>query len=158
MNLAFANTVQPMALAKARGTPPPDPASAPAVASLVATPLFHVTANNCVAQATTIAGGKLVHMYKWDAGEALRLIEREKITTFSAVPMMAREVLMHPDFSKTDTSSLQAMGGGGAAMQPDLVKKVGEHMENTQPGTACHASRMASSGVIWPSATRSLLA
>ena len=135
MNLAFANTVQPMALAKARGTPPPDPASAPAVASLVATPLFHVTANNCVAQATTIAGGKLVHMYKWDAGEALRLIEREKITTFSAVPMMAREVLMHPDFSKTDTSSLQAMGGGGAAMQPDLVKKVGEHMENTQPGT-----------------------
>ncbi len=135
MNLAFANTVQPMALAKARGTPPPDPGSAPAVASLVATPLFHVTANNCVAQATTIAGGKLVHMYKWDAGEALRLIEREKITTFSAVPMMAREVLMHPDFASTDTSSLQAMGGGGAAMQPDLVKKVGEHMENTQPGT-----------------------
>ena len=135
MNLVFANMVQPMALSKARGTPPPDPASAPAPASLVATPLFHVTANNCVAQATTIAGGKLVHMYKWDAGEALGLIEREKITTFSAVPMMAREVLMHPDFANTDTSSLQAMGGGGAAMQPDLVKKVGEHMENTQPGT-----------------------
>lgn len=135
MNLAFANTVQPMALAKARGTPPADPAAAPAVASLIATPLFHVTANNCVAQASTIAGGKLVHMYKWDAAEALKLIEREKITTFSAVPMMAREVLMHPDFETTDTSSLQSMGGGGAAMQPDLVKKVGESLTNTQPGT-----------------------
>ena len=29
----------------------------------------------------TLAGGKLVHMYKWDAGEALRkLIEQEKVT------------------------------------------------------------------------------
>jgi acyl-CoA synthetase (AMP-forming)/AMP-acid ligase II len=101
----------------------------------VATPLFHVTANNCVAHVTTLAGGKLVHMYKWDAAEALRLIEQEKITTFSAVPMMAREVMMHPDFASTDTSSLQSIGGGGAAMQPDLVKKVGEHLENTQPGT-----------------------
>ena len=27
---------------------------------------------------TTLAGGKLVHMYKWDAGEALRLIETER--------------------------------------------------------------------------------
>jgi hypothetical protein len=41
--------------------------------------LFHVTANNCLAHAmTTLGGGKLVHMYKWDAGDALALIEREK--------------------------------------------------------------------------------
>lgn len=134
MNLVFANTVQPMALARARGEQPAA-AEPPKVSSLVATPLFHVTANNCVAHVTTLAGGKLVHMYKWDAAEALRLIEQEKITTFSAVPMMAREVMMHPDFAGTDTSSLQSIGGGGAAMQPDLVKKVGEHLENTQPGT-----------------------
>ena len=69
------------------------------------------------------------------SAQLVRLIEREKITTFSAVPMMAREVLMHPDFANTDTSSLKSMGGGGAAMQPDLVKKVGEHLEDTQPGT-----------------------
>ena len=34
--------------------------------ALVTTPLFHVTANNCVAHSITLGGGKLVHMYKWD--------------------------------------------------------------------------------------------
>ena len=91
---------------------------------LLTTPLFHVTANNVVAQTTTMLGGKLVHMYKWDAGEALRMIEREKITTLSGVPVMARELLAHPDYDKTDTSTLKALGGGGAAVQPDLVEKI----------------------------------
>ena len=135
MNLVFANMVQPLALAKASGSTDAPAGEAPAVSALVATPLFHVTANNCVAQTATIAGGKLVHMYKWDATEALKLIEQEQITTFSAVPMMAREVMMHPDFESTDTSSLKMLGGGGAAMQPDLVEKVGQKMANAQPGT-----------------------
>ena len=59
-------------------------------AALITTPLFHVTANNCVAQGTTMNGGKLVHMYKWDAGDALQLIERERITSMSGVPVMSR--------------------------------------------------------------------
>jgi acyl-CoA synthetase (AMP-forming)/AMP-acid ligase II len=134
MNLAFINMVQPMALARVHGkqgdASPPEAPSA-----LIATPLFHVTANNCVAQATTLAGGKLVHMYRWDAGEALRLIEEERITTFSAVPMMSREMLMHPDFATRDTSSLKAVGGGGAAVQPDLVEKLETTMENARPST-----------------------
>jgi acyl-CoA synthetase (AMP-forming)/AMP-acid ligase II len=49
--------------------------------------------------------------------------------------MMTREILMHPDFEKTDTSSVLAMGGGGAAMQPDLVEKVGRSTENVRPST-----------------------
>ena len=40
----------------------------PAPSAIIATPLFHVTANNATAQTVTVAGGKLVHMYKWDAG------------------------------------------------------------------------------------------
>ena len=78
MTMAFANTVQAMASALAAGEEPnagPPAAQAPIV--LVVTPLFHVTANNCIAHMTTLAGGTLVHMYKWDAGEALRLIETE---------------------------------------------------------------------------------
>ena len=66
-----------------RGPPalPIDPAAPPPVpVALITTPLFHVTANNCAAYAVTAAGGKLVLMYRWDAGEALRLIERERVT------------------------------------------------------------------------------
>lgn len=91
---------------------------------LIATPLFHVTANNCVMQAGTLAGGRFVLMYKWDPVEAMKLIERESLSTISAVPMMSRELLLHPDRDDYDLSSLISMGGGGAAMQPDLVSKV----------------------------------
>ncbi len=135
MNVAFINTVQPMAVALAKGTTPPAPGSSPAPNSLLATPLFHVTANNCVAHATTLAGGKLVHMYKWDAADALRLIEEETITTFNGVPMMAREILMHPDFARRDTSSLLVLGGGGAALQPDLVEKIQARSVAARPNT-----------------------
>ncbi|MHA7816631.1 MAG: class I adenylate-forming enzyme family protein [Pseudohaliea sp.] len=133
-NVAFANAVQPRALALARGDEPGEPGSSE-IRALVATPLFHVTANNCVAQVVTLVGGRLVHMYKWDPAEALRLIEREKVTTFNAVPMMAREIMMHPDFRTRDTSSLKTVGGGGAAMQPDLVGKVSETMKTARPNT-----------------------
>jgi long-chain acyl-CoA synthetase len=112
----------------------PEPSSGQP-SSLVCTPLFHVTANNCIAHSMTLAGGKLVHMYKWDAGEALKLIERERITNFSGVPVMARELIAHPDFEKTDTSSLKALGGGGAQLQPDLVAKIDKTVSTARPGT-----------------------
>jgi acyl-CoA synthetase (AMP-forming)/AMP-acid ligase II len=135
MNVAFINSVQPRALYYAAGAEPPAPGTEEPARALLATPLFHVTANNCVAQGITLQGGKLVQMYKWDAAEALRLIEQEKVTAFSAVPMMTREILIHPDFPSRDTSSLKTIGGGGAAMQPDLVGKVPEHMPGTRPNT-----------------------
>ncbi len=112
-----------------------EPPARPPLAALVTTPLFHVTANNCVAHAATMAGGKLVLMYKWDVGEALGLIEREKITNLSGVPVMARELIAHPDFDRYDTSTLSALGGGGAQLQPDLVEKIDKQVKTARPGT-----------------------
>jgi long-chain acyl-CoA synthetase len=74
-------------------------------------------------------------MYKWDAGEALRLIEHERITAMSGVPTMAREVIAHPDFARTDTSSLVSLGGGGAQLQPDLVDKIDRSVATARPST-----------------------
>ena len=138
-SMIFANVAQSQAIAaaKAKRGESDEPASPPPaqVAALVTTPLFHVTANNCVAHTATLAGGKLVHMYKWDAGEALRLIETERITTMSGVPVMTRELLAHPDFAKRDTSSLALLGGGGAQLQPDLVKKIDQTAGTARPST-----------------------
>lgn len=139
-SLAFANLCQAATMGKVRaaeGTQASAPSgeAPPQACALIATPLFHVTANNCVAQSMTLAGGKLVHMYKWDAGEALRLIERERLTVFSGVPVMAREILAHPDFEKHDTSSMKSLGGGGAQLQPDLVKKIEENSGGARPST-----------------------
>lgn len=135
MNLAFAGTVVAQTTAARTGIAPPDPAGVPPSCSLVTTPLFHVTANNCLAHGATLGGGKLVHMYKWDALEALKLIEKEKVTGLTGVPLMSRELISHPDFGKYDTSSLTSVGGGGAQLQPDLVGKIDNAVKNARPGT-----------------------
>jgi long-chain acyl-CoA synthetase len=140
MNLAFMVTALTLADAKAVAAgdletptnvlPPPVQ-----TVSLLTTPLFHVTANNCGLHPATAGGGAIVLMYKWDAGRALELIEREGITGTGGVPTMSRELLMHPDWSTRDTSSLRGMSGGGAPLQPDLVEKIAGSVKNGAPGT-----------------------
>jgi len=76
-----------------------------------------------------------VFMHRWDAGRALELIERERVTNFSGVPTMSREMLMHPDWATRDTSSVKTMGGGGAAVQPDLVEKIDRSLTAGVPST-----------------------
>jgi len=139
LNIAAMTTAVAMSEQKAiaAGDVPPPPPAPPALpASFMApTPLFHVTACNCILHPATLTGGKVVLMYKWDPGRALELIEREKVTNFSGVPTMSREMLMHPDWSKRDTSSLAGLGGGGAALQPDLVHKIAGALKHGQPST-----------------------
>ena len=77
-------------------------------------PLFHVTGCVPVMMSCFIAGLKLAIMYKWDAEKALEMIEREQITNFVGVPTQSFDLVNHPDFDKYDTSSLRAVGGGGA--------------------------------------------
>eukprot|EP00756_Hemistasia_phaeocysticola_P037528 Hpha_TRINITY_DN16702_c3_g2::TRINITY_DN16702_c3_g2_i1::g.76535::m.76535 len=84
-------------------------------------PLFHVTACHHIFLSAIGYGGKLVLMEKWDAGMALKLIEREKATRWTGVPTMVRDMMEHPDFSKRDTSTLEGVGGGGAPTPPSQV-------------------------------------
>ena len=135
MNLAFWGTTLSHTMARVAQLPPPDPAAAPVAAGLITTPLFHVTANNCMAQGTTLNGGKLVHMYRWHAEDALKIIAKERITSISGVPVMSRELISHPDFDKYDTSSLLSVAGGGAQVQPDLVGKIDRAVKTARPST-----------------------
>ena len=102
--------------------------------SVLAVPLFHVTGCNCCLHPVTAQGGRLILMYRWDAGVALELIEKERPSTFTGVPTMARELINHPDFEARDTSSLSHLGGGGAAVQPDLVHKIEKKIDG-RPST-----------------------
>lgn len=132
-NMLYAASSSALAVERATGVAPP--ATPPIPVTLVTTPLFHVTANNCAAYGATAAGGALVLMYRWDAGEALKIIERERVTGMSGVPIMARELITHPDFPNTDTSSLLALSGGGAQVPPDQVLKIDEAVETARPTT-----------------------
>ncbi|MGC1468382.1 MAG: class I adenylate-forming enzyme family protein [Sphingorhabdus sp.] len=132
-NMLYAASSSTLAVERATGVAPP--ATPPVPVTLVTTPLFHVTANNCAAYGVTAAGGALVLMYRWDAGDALKIIERERVTGMSGVPIMARELINHPDFPNTDTSSLLALSGGGAQVPPDQVLKIDEAVETARPTT-----------------------
>ncbi len=132
-NMLYAGAAAGQAVHEATGVAPPDPPPVPT--ALLTTPLFHVTANNCGAYAVTAVGGAIALMYKWDAGQALKLIERERITSLSGVPVMGRELINHPDFATTDTSSLTVLNGGGAQVPPDLVQKIEDKLAMARPGT-----------------------
>lgn len=126
---------QAQALAHAGATSAATDTAAPTPVALLTTPLFHVTANNCGAHVVTALGGCMVLMHRWDAGEALHLIARERVTTLSGVPVMARELVNHPRFADTDASSLTSIGGGGAQMQPDLVHRIEHNSHHVRPST-----------------------
>jgi long-chain acyl-CoA synthetase len=134
-SMMFAGQATALATALATGVMPDPDAPAPIPTALLTTPLFHVTANNCSAYAATAAGGKLVCMYRWDPKVALTLIERERVTGMSGVPVMSRELITHPDFAKHDLSSLVSLGGGGAQLPPDLVLKIDQSVETARPNT-----------------------
>ena len=92
--------------------------------ALATTPLFHATANNTLAQPVTMVGGTVVLMRKWDVETALRLIQTERVTHLTGVPLIVRELVGSAAAHEHDLSSLFALGGGGAAFPPDLIAKV----------------------------------
>ena len=95
------------------GNPPPTPRT------LLSVPLFHVTGELPVMINSFVVGRCMVVMPKWDAAEALRLIEKERITYFVGVPTMSLELMSHPDRDKYDLSSLRDITAGGAPRPVD---------------------------------------
>jgi long-chain acyl-CoA synthetase len=89
-------------------------------------PLFHVTGCIPVMMSCFSWHFKLVMMYRWDPERALELIERHRVTNFVGVPTQAWDLMESPSFAKYDTSSLSAVGGGGAPAPSTLVARV-EH-------------------------------
>jgi long-chain acyl-CoA synthetase len=101
--------------------------------TLLSVPLFHVTGEVPVMLNSFVIGRCMVIMSKWDASEALRLIEKEKITYFVGVPTMSLELMNHPDRHKYDLSSLKDITAGGAPRPISHVERLKEEFPNAQP-------------------------
>ncbi|KAI9024835.1 hypothetical protein DFJ74DRAFT_705569 [Hyaloraphidium curvatum] len=110
--------------------------SDPQGVTLLVVPLFHVTAISILGGAT-LNGGKLVIAYKFEAGDALRVIEKERVTGMSAVPAIIMMLVEHPDATngKRDLSSFIAAGYGGAPAHPELAVNFAKVFKGS-PGTA----------------------
>lgn len=105
------------------------PASPLQPSTLLNLPLFHVTAEVPVFLQSFAIGRKLVLMPKWNAEEAMRLIQQEKITYFVGVPLMSFEILNHPNRHKYDLSSVADFAAGGAPRPVDHVNRIEKELE-----------------------------
>jgi long-chain acyl-CoA synthetase len=101
--------------------------------TLLTVPLFHVTGEIPVMLNSFVIGRCLVLMPKWDATEALRLIEKEKVTYFVGVPTMSLELLNHPDRHKYDLSSMTDITAGGAPRPVSHVERLRTEFPHAQP-------------------------
>lgn len=87
-------------------------------AILANVPLFHVTGSHAQFLASFVYLRKFVMMYKWDADQALHLVEEERISVLHGVPTMTWEVMHSDKFSSTDLRSLRGVQSGGASRPP----------------------------------------
>ena len=87
---------------------------------LVTLPLFHVTGMQTAMNAPICMGGTMVVMTRWDRRTAALLIERYRVARWRSITTMAIDFVNDPEIRTVDLSSLETIGGGGAAM-PEVI-------------------------------------
>ncbi len=121
-------TVSLLTYLQSENRAPKDPPS-----TLVNVPLFHITGEVVVFLQSFALGRKMVMLPKWDAREAMRLMEAEHVTYFTGVPLMSFEILTHPDRANYDLSSCGAFAAGGAARPADHVRRFHDELKGGEP-------------------------
>jgi long-chain acyl-CoA synthetase len=88
---------------------------------LGALPLFHTFGQTVGMNASMRVGACLTLVPKFDPGEALATIERDRVTHFYGVPTMYGALLHHPERESFDTSALRICMTGGASMPIEVL-------------------------------------
>lgn len=127
--------------------PAPDAPEAPRPSVLVVTPLFHVTATHPMFLLSLPAGAKLAMLYKWDAEEAVRVIDREKITRFLGVPTQSADLMLACERLGVDLPSLDFMGAGGAKRPAAQVARLARQFPNAKPATGWGMTETNANGI-----------
>ena len=140
------NLIALLGIMESEHRPPANPPK-----TLVNVPLFHVTGEVPVLLNSFCIGRTMVLMAKWDPGEALRLIEAEKVTYFVGVPTMSLEMMQHPDRDNYDLSSLTDIAAGGAARPVAHVARLQQSFRGAQPalGYGLTETNAAGCGNFW---------
>ncbi len=73
-------------------------------------------------------GAKIAMLERFEAGEALKFIEKEKVTITGIVPTMLSKMIEHPDFDNYDLSSLRAVLVTGSPLPTKLALEAEQKM------------------------------
>lgn len=116
--------------------------------NLQVSPLYHAA---CIHTFLHLAyGGGTILIEKFEAGEALRLIEQERATYLFAAPTALYQMMDHPEFAWRDRSSLKAISYGAAGISKarleDAAKAFGPILLHAygMTETTSHASLLRS--------------
>jgi fatty-acyl-CoA synthase len=91
---------------------------------LATLPMFHVTGMQYTMNLPVYTGATVVLMTRWDCSVAARLIERYRVGSWTNIATMAIDFLASPELAHHDLSSLQHIGGGGAAMPEAVAQRL----------------------------------
>jgi fatty-acyl-CoA synthase len=87
---------------------------------LAVAPLFHMLGLQNGMNMPIFLGGTSVMLPRWDPALAARLIERHRVSVWTAPPAMILDFFSNPEVARRDISSLSLVSGGAAAM-PEAV-------------------------------------
>jgi acyl-CoA synthetase (AMP-forming)/AMP-acid ligase II len=91
---------------------------------LVVNPFFHTFGFKAGILACLVSGAALVPQAVFDAGEAMRLAEAERITVLPGAPTIYQMILDHPERADRDLSSLRLAVTGAADVPVALVERM----------------------------------
>jgi long-chain acyl-CoA synthetase len=93
-----------------------------AMVSLGVLPLSH-SFGIAFANTSNFVGGKTILLRWWNVEEALKAIQRFRVTQMAAVPTMYIQILEHPELDKYDLSSLEDCQCGAAPLPVEVALK-----------------------------------
>ena len=93
-------------------------------------PMFHIAAILPLAAIFSQAGTYVTTQY-FQAGEALKMMEEEKVTaTYPCFWTIMADLVDHPDFEKTDLSRVKLMNANFAVQPPEIGEKMKKALPN----------------------------
>ncbi|MBI1366170.1 MAG: AMP-binding protein [Alphaproteobacteria bacterium] len=113
---------------------------------LLGVPLFHVTGSHSLFMFSWLIGRKMVMMYRWDARQAIDLINEYELTNFVGVPSQSYEMMLVAG-DKT-MPSLIDLASGGAKRPPDQVAKLKKKFPGANPSSGYGLSETNALGCV----------
>lgn len=89
-------------------------------------PFFHVFGQTAALNSAVLSGAAISLLPRFDAGKALQIIERDRVSIFEGVPTMYVGMLRHPEVRSTDLSSMRGAITGGSAMPLEVLHEFEE--------------------------------
>jgi acyl-CoA synthetase (AMP-forming)/AMP-acid ligase II len=91
---------------------------------LAVNPFFHSFGFKAGILACLVSGATIVPQLVYDAGQAMLLVEAERITVLPGAPTIYQTILDHPDRASRDLSSLRIAVTGAAVVPVALVERM----------------------------------